>query len=164
MVRATVMFSSVDSYTLLLMKLPGTSWLTNKLFVAVTFIIAFSSCGKSVNRVPDVPVNLSLPLTDPRLLNLSSSGRGVIINGYGVSGLLLYRTIGNRYVAYDRCSTVNPENKCAVVLDEGAFTATDPCSGAKFLLEDGSPAKAPATIGLKEYSVIISGITLQVTN
>jgi nitrite reductase/ring-hydroxylating ferredoxin subunit len=130
----------------------------------IALVLMLGGCGKSVNRVPDVPVNLSLPLTDPRLINLSSSGRGVLINGYGVSGLLLYRTIGNRYVAYDRCSTVNPENKCAVVLDDGAFTATDPCSGAKFLLEDGSPAKAPATIALKEYSVTISGITLQVTN
>lgn len=130
----------------------------------VLLVLMVSGCGKATNVVPDVAVNLNLPLTDPRLLNLSSSGRAVLINGYGVSGLVLYRTISNGYVAYDRCSTVNPENRCAVVLDEGAFTVSDPCSGAKFLLEDGSPAKAPATLSLKRYSVRVSGITLQVTN
>lgn len=127
-------------------------------------VLILGGCGKATNVVPDVAVNLSLPLTDPRLINLSSSGRAVLLNGYGVSGLVLYRTILSGYVAYDRCSTVNPENRCAVVLDEGAFTVTDPCSGAKFLLEDGSPAKAPATISLKQYSVRVSGNTLQVTN
>ncbi|CAM4329771.1 hypothetical protein SAMN06265348_11035 [Pedobacter westerhofensis] len=130
----------------------------------IVLVLILSGCGKATNVVPDVAVNLNLPLTDPRLINLSSSGRAVIINGYGVSGLVLYRTILNGYVAYDRCSTVNPENRCAVVLDEGAFTVTDPCSGAKFLLEDGSPAKAPATLSLKQYTVRVSGITLQVTN
>lgn len=131
----------------------------------VLLVVLLNSCGKESNRVPDVAVNYNSLLTDPTLLNLSSSGRAVIINGYGVSGLILYRTVaGNRYVAYDRCSTVNPEKKCAIVWDEGAFTATDPCSGAKFLLEDGSPAKAPATISLKEYTVIIAGNTIRVTN
>lgn len=136
-----------------------------RLTYAVLLLLVLNSCGKSINVIPDVPVNLSLPLTDPRLLNLSSSGGAVTINGYGVAGLILYRTIAGRYVAYDRCSTVNPENRCAVVFDTGAFTATDPCSGAKFLLEDGSPAKAPATVALKEYYVnIVAGNTLQVSN
>jgi len=121
-------------------------------------------CGKEVSRVPDIAVNYTTLLTDPALINLSSSGRAVIINGYGVAGLILYRSIQRGYVAYDRCSTVNPEGRCAVTWDEGAFTATDPCSGAKFLLEDGSPAKAPATISLRQYNVTISGNTIRVTN
>ncbi|MCX2480878.1 hypothetical protein OQY15_17365 [Pedobacter sp. MC2016-15] len=127
-------------------------------------VLVLSGCGKASNMVPNVAVNFNRPLTDPSLINLTNSGRAVLIDGYGVSGLVLYRTILNGYVAYDRCSTVNPGERCAVVLDEGAFTVTDPCSGAKFLLEDGSPAKAPATLSLKQYSVRVSGNTLQVTN
>lgn len=123
-----------------------------------------AGCGKIRNQVTDVPVNLSLPLTDPRLLALSSTGGAVVIGGYGVAGLILYRTISGDYKAYDRCSTVNPENRCAVVLDNPTFTVTDKCTGAKYLLEDGSPAKAPAAVALKEYSVFISGNNLQVTN
>lgn len=127
-------------------------------------LLLLFGCGKVVNQVPDVPVNFSVPLTDPRLLALSSTGGAVTISGYGVSGLIIYRTISGNYKAYDRCSTVNPENRCAIVLDNPTFTATDQCTGAKFLLEDGSPAKAPATVALREYDVKVSGNNLQVTN
>lgn len=126
--------------------------------------VMLAGCGKASNVVPDVSVNLTLPLTDPRLLNLNSPGGAVIINGYGVCGLIVYRTLTGGYAAYDRCSTVNPDKRCAVVLDAGAFTATDPCSGAKFLLEDGSPAKAPATIALKAYYVTQTVNSIQISN
>lgn len=130
------------------------------LFIAILGI----SCAKEENFIPDYPVNFSAPLTDPRLSRLSSPGGAVSINGYGVAGIIIFRRADNAYVAYDRCSTVNPEKKNAVVIDDPAITATDQASGAKYSLYDGSPAKAPAKTSLKKYSVIIAGNTLQVTN
>ncbi|MES2458288.1 MAG: hypothetical protein V4594_22210 [Bacteroidota bacterium] len=127
-------------------------------------ILLLTACGKDSMTIPNVAVNFSAPLTDPRLLRLSSPGGAVLIKDYGVAGLIIYHTTDDRYVAYDRCSTVNPEEKCAVVLDDPSFTATDKCTGAKFLLEDGSPAKAPAKVGLKKYNTYIAGNTLHVTN
>lgn len=122
------------------------------------------SCAKENNIVPNIPVNFSSPLTDPRLSRLSTAGGAVEITGYGVAGLIIYRRADNAYVAFDRCSTVNPEMKNAVVLDDPKITATDPVSGAKYSLYDGSPVKAPAKTSLKQYSVTIAGNTLQVTN
>lgn len=122
------------------------------------------SCAKEENLIPDVPVNFSSPLTDPRLTRLSTAGGAVSIAGYGVAGIIIYRRADNAYVAYDRCSTVNPAKKNAVEIDDPSLTATDPASGAKYLLYDGSPVKAPATTSLKQYSVTVAGNTLQVTN
>jgi len=127
-------------------------------------LVLLTGCGKDTGYIPEVGVNFSLPLTDPRLSRLSSPGGAVLISGYGVAGLVLYRRTDNGYVAFDRCSTVNPEQKCAVTLDDPTLTVTDQCSGAKFLLEDGSPVKAPAVRGLKQYTVAISGLNLHVTN
>lgn len=127
-------------------------------------IVMLTGCGKNRLVIPNVPVNFNAPLTDPRLIRLSSPGGAVAFDNYGVAGIIIYRTTSNGYVAYDRCSTVNPEKKCAVVLDDPSFTATDKCSGAKYLLEDGSPAKAPAEISLKKYNTYIAGNTLHVTN
>lgn len=138
------------------MKKEAGSWLL--------FLLLSVGCGKDRLAIPNVPVNFSAPLTDPRLLRLSSAGGAVLIKDYGVAGLIIYHKMDDSYVAYDRCSTVNPEKKCAVVLDDPALTATDKCSGAKFLLEDGSPAKAPAKISLKSYNTYIAGNTLHVTN
>jgi len=112
----------------------------------------FFSCGKTGDVVPNVPVNLSIPITDPRITALNSQGGAVLISGAGVAGIIIYRGI-NGYVAYDRCSSYQPEKQCAVTLDDTGFTVTDPCSGAKFSLTDGSPVKAPATRSLKTYNV-----------
>jgi len=137
-----------------------TKWVSGIFFLCVLL----AGCGKEQNLVPNVPVNFSAPLSDPRLLRLSSPGGAVVFTGYGVSGIVIYRTTAGGYEAYDRCSTVNPEKACAVELDDPSFTATDPCSGAKYLLEDGSPAKAPAKTSLRRYNTVISGNSLQVTN
>jgi hypothetical protein len=135
-----------------------------KLFWLFLVVVLGVSCGKENSILPNVPVNFSLPLTDPRLSRLSTAGGAVAISGYGLAGLIIYRRADNAYVAFDRCSTVNPEMKNAVLLDDPTITATDPVSGAKYSLYDGSPVKAPAKISLKQYSVGIAGNTLQVTN
>lgn len=136
-----------------------------KRLIGILFIVILgTSCAKEENLIPDYPVNFSAPLTDPRLSRLSSANGAVSINGYGVAGIIIFRRADNAYVAFDRCSTVNPEKKSAVVLDDPSITATDPASGAKYSLYDGSPVKAPAKTSLKKYSVTIAGNTLQVTN
>ena len=135
----------------------------NKYIGLVMFIMLSAACAKE-NYLPNVPVNFSSPLTDPRLSRLSTAGGAVSITGYGIAGLVIYRRADNAYVAFDRCSTVNPAQKNAITLDDPNLTATDPVSGAKYSLYDGSPVKAPAKTSLKQYSVTIAGNTLQVTN
>ena len=124
------------------------------------------SCGKvDENDIPNVPVNFRAALNDPRLSRLNSPGGAVTIDGHGVAGLIIYRRADYSYVAFDRCSSVNPQQKCAVTLDEPSFTATDKCSGAIFSLDDGAPLKAPAKRPLKRYDVnIISSFEISVTN
>jgi len=123
------------------------------------------SCSKNDgSRIPNVPVNFRASLQDPRLSRLNSPGGAVRIDGYGVAGIIIYRRPDLRYVAYDRCSPVNPELKCAVTLDDPSLTATDKCSGAVFALFDGAPMKAPAKRPLKEYQVNISSFEISVIN
>jgi nitrite reductase/ring-hydroxylating ferredoxin subunit len=124
-----------------------------------------AGCGKDDGSyIPSVTVNFQSPLADPKLTQLGSAGGAVVINGYGVAGLIIYRTGGGSYVAYDRCSSYQPEKRCAVVIDDTGLTATDPCSGSKFLLSDGSPVKAPATRSLKPYSVYVNNFNIFVSN
>ncbi|HEY2583311.1 MAG TPA: hypothetical protein VGI43_15980, partial [Mucilaginibacter sp.] len=86
-------------------------------FIALTYF----SCGKSGDVIPNVAFNFQAPLTDPRLSPLNVPGGAVLINGYGVAGLILYHEADNSYAAYDRCSTYMPQNHCAVTLDAGNF-------------------------------------------
>jgi nitrite reductase/ring-hydroxylating ferredoxin subunit len=122
------------------------------------------SCGKTdTSFIPNVSVNYSAPLSDPRLSNLTSLGGACYISG-GVSGIIVYRESDGSYAAYDRCSSYQPEKRCAVTIDNPSLTATDACSGAKFSLSDGSPVKAPATRSLKAYVASVTNNELYVYN
>ncbi len=139
--------------------------MTQKIIPILLLCLVFLSCGKTnVGAIPYVQVNFSAPLTDPRLSRLSAVGGAVTVAGYGLSGLIIYRSPSAGYVAYDRCSSYQPENRCAVTLDSPTLTATDPCSGSKFSLDDGSPVKAPATRYLRSYSVNVGNNQIFVTN
>ncbi|OOQ60719.1 Rieske (2Fe-2S) protein [Mucilaginibacter pedocola] len=124
----------------------------------------FTACGKVEGVVPSVPVNFRASRTDPRFTALNSVGGSVVISGYGVAGLLLYKQADGTISCYDRCSSYQPEKLCAITPDETGFTATDPCSGAKFSLSDGSPVKAPATKYLRSYLVNTTQFEIFVSN
>lgn len=128
--------------------------------VALVFIL-FASCGKEQNFVPDYPVNYNLTIQE---FGIKANNNIVLVANHGVAGLMIVKSITGGYVAFDRCSTVNPEKACAVEPEDNGITAIDPCTGAKFLLLDGSPQKSPAKIALKRYNVAIAGGTIQVRN
>jgi len=130
----------------------------------IVLLLVCAGCGKSnQGYIPDVPVSITATLSDPRLAALNSYGGAVLLTG-GVAGIIIYREPNGGYAAYDRCSSYQPENKCAVTLDSPTLTVTDPCSGSKFSLTDGSPVKAPATRSLKTYTVTVGNNSISVYN
>jgi len=127
-------------------------------------IVCISSCGKNSDPIPDVAVFIQGSLLDPAYSKVRGVGVAITISG-GVAGIILYHRADGAYVAYDRCSSYQPEKRCAVNIDSGDLTATDPCSGAVFLLYDGTPSKLPAKQSLKAYSVYVdSGFNFIIQN
>ncbi|MCD0486617.1 hypothetical protein LPB86_00135 [Pedobacter sp. MC2016-14] len=132
-----------------------------KLIVCLTVLFLFAGCGKENSFVPDVYVNYSITVQEFKIKAVNNI---LVVPNQGVAGIIIYATGGN-YVAYDRCSPVNPENLCKVAADETGLTVEDPCTGGKWLLLDGSPQKAPAVRNLKSYRVTLqSGQLLQISN
>ena len=134
-----------------------------KLAFVILLGLAALGCGKTTNVIPNVAVNFELPVSDPRLKNLTSFGGAVIVPGYGIAGLLLYRESDGTYAAYDACSSYMPQNKCAVTLTNSIY-ATDPCSGSEFYLADGTVGKGPASLPLKVYSIFVQNGNIYVSN
>ncbi len=129
--------------------------------IVLCFLVTlFTSCAKDGVYIPDVAVNYKVTIQE---FKISAKNNVLLVKDQGVAGLLLVKTAFG-YKAYDRCSSVNPEARCAVNVDEGGITATDPCTGAKFLLTDGSPAKSPAVRNLKAYQIRESFQELHITN
>jgi nitrite reductase/ring-hydroxylating ferredoxin subunit len=121
-------------------------------FFVVTLFL-FAGCGKESDFVPEVFVNYNVTIQE---FNIKAVNKVLLVPNQGVAGLMIVAT-GTGYVAFDRCSAVNPAGLCKVAPDESGITATDPCTGAKWLLMDGSPQKAPAVRYLKSYAVSVQG-------
>lgn len=124
-------------------------------------ILFASACKKDYYGIPDVIVNQTFSTIEYHQLEVA--GGYAISNTGGVAGILVYNT-GGGYVAFDRCSTVNPEKRCAVEIDSTGIVVLDPCSGAKFDIRNGMPSKAPAERPLKPYQVRREGNIIRVIN
>lgn len=132
-----------------------------KFCAVVIFALFLSACGKESSGIPDVPVNYHITIQAFQAQNKDGI---LLVNNVGVAGLLIYKIANDQYIAFDRCSTVNPEKRCAVTPDDTGLTATDACSGAKFSLYDGAPVKAPAKKSLKMYSTSVTNFDIYVVN
>ncbi|RZM17604.1 MAG: hypothetical protein EOO88_42920 [Pedobacter sp.] len=123
--------------------------------------IVILGCGKEGEMIPNIFVEYNVTVQE---FNIKAVNRVLLVPNHGVKGLMIVNT-GSGYVAFDRCSSVNPKEGCAVSPDDTGITATDPCTGAKYLLTDGSPQKAPAVRSLKSYTTSLrGGQTINVSN
>lgn len=126
------------------------------------FILLMISCSKdNSSHIPEVYVDYKISLQE---FNIKNTNGILLVNNEGYAGLIICRTPIGGYAAFDRCSSVDPEKKCAVTPDAGGLTATDPCSAAKFSLLDGAAVKAPAVRPLKQYQVLVSSFEIAVIN
>lgn len=134
------------------------------IFVFVIICLSIQSCGKEGDYIPDIPFNLNISTIELDNIN-DSPGKVVILSrkGAGVAGLVFYNN-GSRILAYDRCSSVNPEQRNPVTWIEGTNLVEDKVSGALFILTDGSAYKAPASRSLKAYHVSLNGNYITVSN
>lgn len=121
----------------------------------------FLGCQKDYYGIPEVVVNQVFSVNEYHQLEVA--GGYALSDVGGVAGIIVYNT-GSGYVAFDRCSTVNPEKRCAVIVDETGIILSDPCSEAKFDIRNGMPSKAPAKRPLKPYQVRREGNIIRVIN
>lgn|SRR5690606_3099868 len=130
----------------------------------ISMLLLPTACKKGGCNVIDYrPFNTTVSLVEYNELRLPMQPVRLPANRGGVAGLIVMQISSGEYVAYDRCSTVNPEKGCAVELAESGPVAVDPCSGASFILTNGSPA-AIAECPLRPYHVRLQQDILIISN
>ncbi len=133
------------------------------LFLVVAYFIV--GCHKDNNgRIPEVYVDFYVNINDPQFFNLQSVGNYVYVKG-GVAGIVIYRQSVAAFVAFDRCCSYKPDDRCQVEID----TTTNqklvcPHCHSEFSLNDGSVLKSPATLPLKQYKADFDGEKVHVYN
>ena len=129
------------------------------------FLILFSlfiGCKKkqsqNQNPIPSIPFDITINIDLPSYSSLIGVGGWTFVNG-GSKGIIVYRKSTDQFIAFDRQSPKDPENKCPKPLTPDSLNflqLVDVCSGAKFSLYDGSPISG-SEYGLRQYQTNWNG-------
>jgi hypothetical protein len=130
----------------------------------ITLLFILSGCrDRNTNRVPDVPVNIAINIYQPDFFNLTVPSGWVYITG-GSRGIIVYRKSTTEFVALERHSPFQPEDNCAVVVNEDNVIVSDPCSDSQWLIMDGTIVQGPTAFALETYRTSFSDPILYITN
>lgn len=140
-----------------------------KIIVAVflSFVLISSSCRKEkIERIPNVPMNFSIPINSYQYNNLNTIGGYVYVTGgYRGNGLIIYRVNNEDFATYDRTCPYHPNAVDAKIdVESNGLFAIDSLCGSRFYLSDGSVNKGPATLPLKSYQTTFDGTYVSVYN
>jgi len=139
-----------------------------RFFLIIALLLTiFVRCNEKGTKFPYVSVYITLSL-DTQLENMVV-GDFREIDGYGLGGLIIYRSDFNQFLAFDRACTHEASSDCILQKDseyEGVLVC--PCCGSEFWMVSslaGGVKETPATYPLKQYRCTFDGInTIRVTN
>jgi hypothetical protein len=133
-------------------------------FILLVLLVITSGCrDRNTDRIPDVPVNIAINIYQPDFFNLTVPSGWVYITG-GSRGIIVYRKSADEFVALERHSPFQPEDNCAVVVDEDNVLVSDPCSDSQWLITDGTIVQGPTAFALETYNTSFSDPILYITN
>lgn len=157
----------------------------NKLIIATCLFVLLSglsckkdsSSGTSTDFFPPVAVRIDINLALPQY-NVLTLPQGWVYEVGGNRGVVIYHTINDEYVAFDRTCPVDPQKDCAFVSVDSSNTfyrcAQFPnsgknCTGAgfcnsRFDAAGGFPVSGSAKLALRQYYVKKDGTFLHIQN
>lgn len=150
-----------------------------KLFLIISIVALISSaCHKKNDVIPDVVVDFTIDILDPRFVQLNAIGGSIMVNsstnneryagGYNGSGIIITKGPDDFY-AYDRTCPHDYEldkSVVAVNIDQNGFAkAVCPkCKTVYELISFGTPSSGVGRYPLKNYKVFFDGRFVRVWN
>jgi hypothetical protein len=156
----------------------STSKITFFIFLIV-LAVNLSSCNKNNDVIPDVYVDFSIDISDPRFVNLNALGGTVIVNantnnqpysgGFDNNGILIHAGVNDEFYAYDRTCPYDYVVKglsIEVNIDPvSSLNAVCPqCSTYYALPAGGTPFDGTGQYPLKNYKTSFNGRLIRVWN
>jgi Rieske Fe-S protein len=139
------------------------SKIRNFLFL-LTVLFVNTLCSTEESPIPNVSVSVTI---DPNTLAQLGVNSSMYYRGTaGIKGIIIYKESDGNYFAFERLCPYNPDDNCAVEIDNSGISATCPCCNSQFALyiDGGAVLKGPAAYPLKQYQTSYSGGRLYISN
>lgn len=124
-------------------------------------LAVYASCrkGDDDSNIPNVAVDIYIPLSLPEYAPLNSVGNSVLISG-GYKGIIVFRRSIDAFAAYERACPFDPQASGSIVeRDSNLVMGVDRKCGSKFSFFDGSVVNGPASRPLKAYNCDYDAVT-----
>lgn len=130
--------------------------------------LAFFSCNDNGDEfrdlLPEVPVNKTIFLNNPEFIDLQVVGGWAYSTG-GISGIIIYHSGINTYLAYERSAPHLSPRACSQMVVKNSLTMECSCDNSVFNILNGGPMTDGVNYSARQYRVLTTGPnTLQITN
>lgn len=139
-----------------------------KKILFLLLVLPFISCNDNSNEfntiLPVVPVNKTVFLNNPEFIDLQVVGGWAYTSG-GISGIIIYHSGINTYLAYERSAPHLTPQTCSQMVVKNSLTMECACDDSVFNILNGAPMTDGVNYAAKQYRVLNTGPnTLQITN
>lgn len=126
-------------------------------FILFGLMVACSDDSDENNTIlPNVPVNETLFLNNPEYINLQVPGGWAYTKG-GISGIIVYRTGSQSFMAFERSAPhLSPQN-CSVMTVKNSIVMYCSCDKSEFNLLNGAPLTEGVKYAAREYRAELTG-------
>ncbi|MCP4882556.1 MAG: hypothetical protein GY908_02095 [Flavobacteriales bacterium] len=136
----------------------------------LVFLLLFSTfaCDENSNDfndlLPERPVNQTIFLNNPQYIDLQIVGGWAYSQG-GISGIIIYHSGINTYIAYERSAPHLSPQACSQMVVRNSLTMECACDDSVFNILNGAPMTDGVNYAARQYRVLNTGPnTLQITN
>ncbi|MEN8188138.1 MAG: hypothetical protein ABFR05_13510 [Bacteroidota bacterium] len=138
-----------------------------KIFVFIALFLVFSCSDDDDYRydiLPNIPVDETIFLNNPEFIDLQVPGGWAYANG-GISGIIIYRSGGSTYLAFERSAPHLKPQSCSQMKVVNGIKMVCSCDDSEFQIIDGAPMTDGVDYAARQYRVdLVGNNTLRITN
>jgi hypothetical protein len=146
-------------------------------FLLFILFLVPSGCDDEGNTLPLAPIDITIDPNSTIYQELNVVGGWTYLGEQdGVvspsRGIIVYRLQTDQFMAFERtppykpdsCCTSNGANCSRLIVGDNYPFIVDTCTGAKYLILDGSVVKCPSNMPLGTYYTEYNGVLLYIHN
>ncbi len=135
------------------------------IIIILFFLFSCSDNDNDQNTIlPNVPVNKMIFLNNPEYIDLQIVGGWAYTQG-GISGIIIYHSGINNYVAFERSAPHLTPEACSRMVVRNSIIMHCSCDDSEFQIIDGAPMTDGINYPAKQYRVeVLGNNTLRITN
>lgn len=138
------------------------------LFLATLLMLICSCNSDNIDDndiLPKISVNETIFLNNPEFINLQVVGGHAIITQGGISGIIVYHSGINNYIAFERSAPHLSPETCSIMDVKNSIVMFCSCDNSEFNLLNGAPLTDGINYSARQYRAeLVGNNTLQITN